>query len=550
MKKTPLKVLSAILFSSLMLTACTGTGSKNDSRTENGSGNVPQVLNLLEKSEIPSMDTSKATDSVSFDVMNNVFEGLYRLDKNNKPVPGAAKSVDISKDGKTYTFHINENAKWSNGDPVTAEDFVYAWKKALHPETLSEYAYIMGPIKNANAIQNSKDPLYGKVDELGIKAVDAATLEVQLEAPAPYFLGLTGFPTFYPQNEKYVTSQGDKYALEVENMIYNGPFVLSEWKHEEGWVYKKNSQYWDKKSVKLDQINVNIVKDVGTGVNLYNTNESDFVYLSSEYVDQYKDNEDFNTILDSTVFFMRMNQKTKGLNNLDIRKAIDMAWDKQGLTDVILNDGSIPANFYVPKDFVSSPGGTDFRKENGNLGEYNPVKAKELWKKGLKAIGEKGLKLELLNYDSENSKKVGEMIQSQLETNLPGLKITINPQPFKQKLKLETKKEYDISYAGWGPDYQVAMTFLDMWITDGSHNQSNYSNPEYDRLIQEANAEIDQEKRWKHLLDAEKLMFADQVISPMFQEGHAYLQRGKVKDILFHSFGPRKSFKWTYISSE
>jgi oligopeptide transport system substrate-binding protein len=529
-----------------------GEGGKDKEGTPTEKPSEPQVLNMYDGEEIPSMDSSQATDAVSFEVMNNVMEGLYRLDQDNQPTEGVAESHTVSEDGTVYTFKLNPNAKWSDGSKVTANDFVYSWRKALHPDTLSEYAYIMGPVKNANAIQTEGDALQGKVEELGVKAVDESTLEVTLEAPAPYFLGLTGFATFYPQKEEFVKSQGDKYALEANTLLYNGPFVLSEWKHNEGWQFKKNDQYWDKETVKLDEINVKIVKDVATGVNLYETGQVDSAGLSAEFVDQYKDHEDLITRGDSAVFFLRINQgKRPELKNVNIRKAIDMAYDKESMAKVILNNGSTAAYYLVPGEFTFSPeGNEDFRKQNGNFGEYNPEEAKKLFETGLKELGKDSISIELLNYDNDSSKKIGEFIKNQLEKNLPGIKVSIKAQPFKQKLELESNGDYDFSFAGWGPDYQDPMTFIDMFITDGAHNQMGYSNPKYDELVNNAKKETDVNKRWELMLEAEKVLFEDQAISPMYQRGVVGLRKPYVKGTVNHLFGADTSYKWMYIEGK
>ncbi|WP_070119765.1 peptide ABC transporter substrate-binding protein [Bacillus marinisedimentorum] len=557
-----------VLALSMFLAACGGgnegatnenEGNENES-SENATGgegeggeakpDEEQVLNLLESAEIPSMDPITATDQVSFIVMNNVFEGLYRLGPDNKPVPGVAK--DYEKDGTKYTFTLNENAKWSDGSQVTAQDFEYAWKRALSPDTLAEYAYIMGDLKNANKIMDEESDLYGKVEELGVKAVDEKTLEVELENDVPYFLGLTSFGTFMPLKKDYVEEQGKNYALEADTMLYNGPFVLSEWNHEQNWKYEKNDQYWDKEAVKLDEINVNVIKDTATAVNLFETGKTDRAALSAEYVDQYKDTENYVTTPDAAVYFLRLNQKNEALANVDIRKAISMGWDKKGLTDVILNNGSTPADYLVPKDFVSGPDGEDFRAENGDMLSHDADKAKEHFEKGLEALGQDSLELELLNYDSENSKKVGEYLKNQLEKNLPGLTVSIKAQPFKQKLDLETKGDYDFSFAGWGPDYQDPMTFIDMFVTDGAHNQMAYSNEEYDKLVEEAKTDLsDLEARWDKLQEAERILLEeDAAIAPMYQRGNAHLMKTYVKDWVKHPFGGDYSFKWTYISGK
>ncbi|WP_034763452.1 peptide ABC transporter substrate-binding protein [Rossellomorea vietnamensis] len=549
MKKKFSFLLVLLLALSTFLAAC--GGDKKTEGNEEGSGaggsdeKKEQVLNLLEASEIPSMDSTLATDAVSFNVMNNVLEGLYRLGENDEAVLGmAAEEPQISEDGKTYTFKIRD-AKWSNGDPVTANDFVYAWKKALNPDTGAEYAYIMYDIKNAAKVNAGDLP----VDELGVKATDDKTLEVQLETPVPYFKALLSFATFYPQNQKFVEEQGDKFGLEADTVVYNGPFTLSEWKHEQSFKLSKNEDYWDAETVKLKEVNFNIVKDTATGVNLYETNKADIAGLSAEFVDKYKSDENFKTRAATSVYFLRLNQGNEVLKNVNARKAIDAAYDKQGMVDVLLNNGSIPAYYLVPKDFVTGPDGTEYREAVGDFGGFDAKKAADYWAKAKEELGKDSIELELLNYDSDSSKKIGEFLKEQLEQNLEGLTVKIKAQPFKQKLELETKGQYDFSFAGWGPDYPDPMTFVDMFVTDGAHNQMGYSNPEYDKKIEQAKGELldDLDARWQAMVDAEKILFDDQAISPMYQKGVSYLERPYVKNVLRHSFGADNSYKWASI---
>ncbi|MCP8969154.1 peptide ABC transporter substrate-binding protein [Ectobacillus ponti] len=555
MNKKLTAVVAPVLVASLALSAC---GNKTDNNASQKSGTdkkeeklaAKQVLNLLDTSEIPSMDSTKATDQVSFIVMNNVMEGLYRLGPDQKPTPGVAESFTKSDDGKTYTFKLRKDAKWSNGDPVTAKDFVYSWQRAVDPATAAEYSYIMFDVKNAQAINEKKMP----VDQLGVKAVDDYTLEVQLENPVPYFVELTSFATFYPLNEKFVKAQGDKFGLEASTTLYNGPFVLSDWKHEQGWQYKKNDNYWDNKTVKLSEINVSVVKEVATGVNLYEAKDVDRVGLSAEFVDKYKSAPEFKTAKDVSVYFLRLNQSRGGkqtaLSNLKARQALSMAYDKDALVSVILNNGSVPANYLVPSDFVKGADGKDFRKANGDMNKFDAAKAKKLWEEAKKELGQDKVTLELLNYDSDSAKKIGEYLKEQLEKNLPGLTVSIKQQPFKQKLDLETKGDYDFSFAGWGPDYPDPMTFLDMFITGGAHNQMGYSNKEYDKLIADGKGPLltDQKKRLEELAKAEKVLFDDAAIAPIYQRGTSYLERPYVKGIVDHNFGGDYSYKWAYVT--
>jgi len=232
-------------------------------------------------------------------------------------------------------------------------------------------------LKNANKIMSGE----AELDELGVKALDEKTLEVQLEAPAPYFLGLTGFPTYMPQKQAFVEEQGSEFATSVDKTLYNGPYLLESWQENTGWVYKKNPDYWDAENVKMETINVKVVKDVGTGVNLFESEEADYTLLSSEFVPQFQDSDEFKTRADARINFLRFNQKNEALQNVHIREALSKGFDKQSVTDVILTDGSQPANFIVAKDFTFTEDGADFREKYPDLQSYNVDEAKAAWEK-------------------------------------------------------------------------------------------------------------------------------------------------------------------------
>lgn len=540
----PSKIAFAGL-SSIALLAVAACGQGNDENTSGSdSKNKKKEVTLVSTTDVPQLDPTKTTDSTSIIVTNNVFEGLYRLDGDNKPTPGIAESVEVSDDKKTYTFKLRKDAKWSDGSAVTADDFIYAWKRALNPETAAEYAYILQDLKNANKIMAGD----AELDELGVKKVDDQTLEVQLEAPAPYFLGLTSFPTYLPLKQSFVEDKGDKFATSVDTMVFNGPFVLDKWQANAGWTYKKNPDYWDKANVKMDKIDVKVVKEISTGVNLFEAKEVDFAPITSEFVSQYEKSDDYKTRPDARINFLRFNQKNKALKNKNIRKALALGFEKQGITDVILNDGSKPANFIVAKDFTFTPDGEDFRAKYPDLQSYDADAAKKAWDAGLKELGVKTVELSMLSRDEDAFKKVSEYLKGDLEKHLPGLTIKIKQQPFKNFLELESKGDYDISAAGWGPDYQDPMTFLDMWLTDGSFNRMEYSNKKFDDLIKGAKQQADEAKRWSDMQKAEKMLLTeDYAIAPIYQKGEAYLQRTNIDKLYRHPFGADMSFKWMEV---
>lgn len=525
----------------------TNSNESDNASTDEGDNTAAQELHLVATGDLTTMSSLGSVDALAVTAMNSVFEGLYRIGPENTPVPGMAESHEVSEDGTVYTFKIRKDAVWSNGSPVTAHDFEYAWKRAINPETQAIYSYLMLDIKNAANVQTEEDPLYGKVEEIGIKALNDETLEVQLNAPIPYFISLTTYAPFFPLNEEFTESQGDQYALEAANMIYNGPFQMESWQHGQGWTFVKNESYWDKDTVKLTKITQKIVKDTATAVNLYEAGEIDTAELSSEYVAQYKDSPEYSTFLKPNTYFIRINHENQYLANQNIRKAIDLAWDKQGFADVILQDGSIPAYYLVPQGLSTDDKGNDFRDGSGDMNKTDIELAKELWATGKKELGVDQVKLEFLTYDRAESKKAAEFIKNQLETNLEGLELTINMQPNKQKLALEGAVDFDLDYGGWGPDYQDPMTYIELFESTAYYNQSNYKNEKVDALIKQAKTTSDVIERWELMQQAEKLMMEDVAFAPTFQKGLSRLTKPYVKNLYEHPFSADISYKWVEI---
>ncbi|ASK62578.1 peptide ABC transporter substrate-binding protein [Virgibacillus phasianinus] len=559
MKLSKYSLLLAMgLLLAVFMVACSGgdsseksSGESDETSNESASASedVEQVFNLINGDTIPTMDSSMATDEYAFQFLNETMEGLYRLGENVELKPGIAKDHKVSDDGLTWTFDLREDAVWSNGDPVTAHDFVYAWRRAVNPKTGSEYGpYMMGGvIKNATAVSEGEMP----VEKLGVKADGDYTLVVTLEKPTPYFESLAAFVTFLPLNEKFVEKQGDKYATSTDTLLFNGPFTLSDWKStSSSWNLIKNEKYWDAESVKLNKITYDVVKDPQTAVDLYEKGEVDRAGLSSDLVDKYSSHEDFEIVPGTGVFYLKFNQTTSdALANVNIRKAISRAINKQALVDEILNNGSVVANGLIPSDFSKHPEtGEDFREINGDLVTFDVDKAQEFWKKGLEEIGKEKVTLEFLGGDGETTKTMNEYIANQLESNLPGLEITLKQVPFEQRLELDTKMDYQIQFAGWLPDFLDPYTFLNLWLTDGGNNMMGYSDPKYDKLVQSTVNELALEpvKRYEAFLEAEKVLFEDAAIAPLYQEAGAVLTSPKMKGYIRNPMGAPTEYKWAY----
>ncbi|AJI09229.1 peptide ABC transporter substrate-binding protein [Bacillus sp. Gnz1/3] len=539
-KKSHLMVMALVI--SLLLTACNNKENKSDAESKK------QVLNVTVSEEIPSLDTAKTMDGTSAHVMQNIFEGLYVLDDQDQPIPAVAKSFKRSEDGKKYTFDLRKDAKWSNGDNVTAHDFMFAWKRAIAPETASQYASMLFYVKNAKEINKGTMSL----DELGVTVINDYKLEVELEQPIPYFLQLLALPIYLPQHESFLKEQGKNYALEPSNLLYNGPFILEKWKHEQEFQLKKNATYWDEQKVKLDEINFQIVKDTMTAVNLYEAGNLDRVPINSQFVDKYKGNKELHMSSDSGIAMLRFNEKNNILANKKVRQSISLALNKGDFVAHFINNGAKPASGLVPAGHVNEETGKDFRKENGNLSSYDLQNAKKIWEEAKKELGVEQVNLELLTFEQDNAKRMAEYIKGDLEKNLQGLTIQIKQQPFKQKLQLEQTGDYDITMANWGPDYKDPISYLELFTTGNPNNKMNYSNPRYDELIKKAKTDfvLEPEKRWEVLLEAEQVLLEDAAVAPLYHIGSAYVQKDYVKGIEKHQFGGVYTYKNAYIANK
>lgn len=540
----------------MLLSACGGNSStKTESTKEDTVADgkkSSKVLNLMEASEIGSMDTIFTQDEPSINAQSNVFEGLYQLDEKDALIPAVAKEMpEISADGKTYTIKLREDAKWSNGDPVTANDFVFAWKKMADPKNQANYFFLMdGTILNGTAIGKEEK----SADELGVKALDDYTLEVQLEKPVQYFTSLLAFSPFFPQNEKFVTEKGKEYGTSSESIVSNGPFLMKNWDQSSmSWDLVANPNYYDADKVKSEKIHFEVLKETNTVFNLYESGDLDVAVLTGDFAKQNRDNPDYQAVERSKVYSLRMNQmrndKASIFANENVRKAVAYALDKKSLVENILADGSEDIYGYIPKNFVSNPEtGEDFRKEAGELVKTDEKLANEYLEKAKKELNG-DITIELLSKDGDGDKKVAEFIQGQLEKTLPGLTINVKTVPLNNAIELMKKGDYELSVSMWGPDYQDPMTFLENSVS--TKNTTHYRSEKYDQLIDDASNKYanDPEKRWETLIEAEKVLVEDDAaLVPLYQQARGQLVRPGVKGIQYHNFGATNTYKYAYIS--
>ncbi|MFD2617110.1 peptide ABC transporter substrate-binding protein [Terrilactibacillus laevilacticus] len=550
------KVYSLFIFGLVLILILSGcsSGKKNSSQTDSNSLASKQILNQSQTADIPTLDSTQATDTLSNNVLEMVNAGLTRMHKGKVEWDLAAGAPQISSDKKTYTFTLRKGIKWSDGKPITAQNFVYGWQHENDPAAKPQYnfLYTSAYIKNASKIQNPKDPMFGKYQNLGIKAIGDDKVQIFFDKAAPpFFYSLISQPLFFPQREDIIKKAGKNYGQEASTILSNGPFKLKSWDHGKGWIYVKNTGYWNAKNIHLKTINVKVVKEEGTRINLYKTNKTDTVGLTGDYIDQMKQSnpKEIHKGLTSTTRFLFLNEKNKYLKNINLRKAINYSFDRNDFVNILMKDGSLGSHFVVPKDFVMGPDGKDFRSvaPDGYL-IGGKAEAQKYWNKAKKELGVTSLNLTLLTQDGDQLKKWDEYLANQIETNLKGIKITINQQPFGNFLKLQTDFKFDISYGGWAPDYRDPMTYLDMFTTGHPQNSSAWSNKTFDQLIMSAQNEVDQTKRWNDLQQAEKILMNDAAIAPLDQDGQTWASKQYVKGLDYPLYGPEIDYTGAYIT--
>lgn len=540
----------AVLFCAGILTAC---GNNQASNSTTATSNKPaaqsqQHMSWMVNTELETMDPAKATEGNAFMQMSNTMEGLFYLGKNAKPQPALATSTHVSKDQLTWTFTIRKNAKWSNGDPVTAQDFVYGWQRTVDPKTASEYSYLFSGIKNADAIVAGKK----KASTLGIKAIGKDKLIVKLEKKVPYFKLLLTFPTFYPQNQKVINKYGSKYGTASKYVVYNGPYEQKGWTGSNlSWKLVKNPDYWDKKHVKLNTINFSTQKSTTTSYNLFQTGKLDAVMLNAQAASQQKNKAGYIVREPATTDYLQFNMHNKTYQNKYLRYAVSEAINRKALAKT-LGDAYKPATTLTPqkmtyvngKDFANMSKDSTTEKVN----TYNVKQAKKDFKKAQQQLEKKKISFTILSIDDDTSKKVAEFVQSQLETNLPGLSVSVQSIPSKAQLNKLNSKSFTCSLNGWSADFADPISFLDLETKKNAYNYGDWYNKQYDQLIAASKNTTSTATRMKDLAKAENVLIKDQGITPLVQPGQAWLINPKVKGVIYNSAGIDYNFKYAYIA--
>ncbi|UTG78967.1 peptide ABC transporter substrate-binding protein [Lactococcus lactis] len=539
---------SLIALSGIILVAC---GTKT-SEQKNIKFSIP--------TDVASLDTTILTDQYSYDVAGNVEEGLTRVDSKGNAALALAKSIDVSKDGLTYTVTLRDNLKWSNGDKLTAKDFVYSWKRAVDPKTGSEYAYLMGAVSGANNIISGKSSL----DSLGIKAESDTEFTVTLTQPTPYFKFLLSEPVYYPLDQKVVDKYGKQYGTSSDKTVYNGPFMF---KSDKGWtgtnktfsIYA-NPNYYDKSAVKSKQIDFQVISNANTGAQLYKQGKLDFTLLSTtDLINANKKTKGYTVFKQARTDYIEYNQSgknasspdaQKALANQNIREALNLATNRAGVIKTAL-PGSTVATSFTPVGMSKTSTGEDFATYAKQDYRYDPTKAKDLWEKGLKELGLTKLSLSLeAAGDLAPSEATANFLQTAYQQNLPGLTVNLKLVPFKQRLNDAQNGNFDMVLSGWGGDYAEPSTFLQLFTTGQSYNDGKFSSKTYDDAFKAATTTpdvLDPAKVDGHYKAAETALYQGSYINPVDFQANPALMNPKITGLEFHSTGLAYDLKSAYV---
>ena len=530
----------------VLLTAATaagmlaGCGSKTDTDT----------FRFASELDIQGMDSTVVDDGMSFNAIHAITDGLTAVNEKGKTAPALAKSWDVSDDGKTYTFHLRD-AKWSNGDKVTANDFVYSWRKII--KDAGNYAYMLGnggaSVKNADALMelgaNATDE---QMATLGVTAKDDKTLVVELENKVPYFTDLMAFPCYFPQNEKFVEKCGKNYGTKPEYTLSNGAYKMTKWVKGNKATFTKNDKYYDAKTVATKNLEMYLVQDPKTAAQNFDNGKVDYATINSTLVDKYKDKDTFTTFNEGYLFYLQLNFKNNTVANKNVREALAYAINRKDLCENVLKDGSMAATGFVPSQLSTSPAGRDFRDDADKYVSYDQKKAQQYLDAAKKELGTDTITIDLLyGTDESPMDTMAEYLQGSF-TKLKGLKVNMVATVKKDRIyNREEHGTYEIACTRWGPDYADPTTYLNLFLTGNSNNFGKYSNAKVDSLMKQVQTESDVNKRWDLMTQLEKTALDDLAYIPVFEKGAAALKAKNVKGLVHSAVGVPYTFKYVTI---
>lgn len=540
------KKIVALLLAALFVVS--GCGAKSGDTAKN-----EQVLTVSMAGSPTDISPLTVSTTEGADLLGAMYETLVRQDKDGsvKQGSGLAESWTVDDTKKVYTFKLRD-AKWSDGKAITAKDFVYCWQKVLDPNTASTYAYMLYPIVNAYEYNTGK---VTDANQVGVKAIDDKTLEVTLTAPTTYFVSALVIPQFGALPEGIVETMGDDFYLDKDHMVFNGPFVLTDWQTDQSMTFVKNENYWDADNVKLDKLVYNFVMETNTIVNMYETGSLDIMQVQPEFTANYKDKAGYVSVSEPVTEYVKFNFDNEFFANENIRRAFSLAINRVSYINDFMQSGSTPAYAYIPPA-ISGSEGKEFREENGDLyydagnNDNASKEAVELLNTGLKEVGKtfeefnKGLSLVIGEGDA--NLKTAQVFQEYWK-NVLGVDVEVRSMKYALRQDAYDTKNFTIAKEGWGADYNDPLSFLDLFESDSAYNDVGYKNPKYDELIEKSRT-LSGDERMDVLKQAEKLLIQeDFVIAPTFYQTRHWVEQDYVKDVVRHGIGLRADYKWAHI---
>ncbi|MPM13165.1 Oligopeptide-binding protein OppA [bioreactor metagenome] len=547
MKSNKLRKICAVALTlTLGMSVFAGCGNK-----DSADGGRKLIYNLGEDPE--TLDPTLNTSSGAGSIIDNAFEGLMRLDENEKAIPGVAEKMEVSDDHLVYTFTLRKDAKWSDGEAVTAKDFEYSWVRALTKDTAAEYNYQLFYIKNGEKFYNGE----ASREDLGIEVVDDHTLKVTLEAPTAYFAELTAFTTYFPEREDIVTANPEGWATEPETYVSNGPFKLVQWDMKDQLIFEKNENYWNKDEIKLPGVVWKLVTDQNTAYASLKSGDFDMVDTVPPAEIENGQKEGLVTIYPNLATYMLVlnvgkqdglsEDVKKVLSNEKVRKALSIVIDRKAIVENVTKGGQVPAYSFVPKGILNEKGEDFASKEYYDANKANIEEAKKLLAEAGYPEG-KGIPTLEFMYNTEGDHKlIAQAIQqdwAKIDIN-----VELTNQEWKVFLNSRQQGQYQIARHGWSGDYTDPMTFLDLWVTGGGNNDAGYSNAEYDKLVADAKKEADPDKRWELMRKAEDIIMDEMPIIPLYYYTKVKGAKPEVKGVRVSTLG-HVFFDKAYIEGE
>ncbi len=510
------KVISLVLVISFLLVGC---GSNTDSFTYG-------ISRSLE-----SLDLSQASYQQTFQLFTDIYQTPMEVNDKGELVNGLITDIKVSDDQQVYTLSLRDDAKWvdSNGEEkgnVTSNDFVYGYQRMVDPNTASPYSFIFEPIVNATEIsQGKKDK-----SELGVKALDDYTLEIDLTTPTPYFNSLLAFSTFSPQPEAAIEEYGKDYASDADKTWYSGAYYINDYDPQGETSLVKNELYYDKDVTSIDNITFKVSEDVSASYSAFKTGELDYAEIGSntEDIKEAKANGDLKEQETGYSFYGHINQlESANTSNKNLKMALEYGFDRENIKEASFGEVNTTIDYILPKDFTNiAYDGKDYRDyANASLISFDKDKADKYFDAYMSDMGytdRSQVEVNFISSDQESNKKIAEAIQASFK-QLFGITVNVQALPSEQFDDARQKGDYDLFILAWGPDYADPSTYLSLWQSTSSSNDTSYNNPEYDKLYDEALKETDVTKRFEDFAKLEQMLIDDGVLIPFYQKTNNYL---------------------------